>query len=42
MVRLGGGTSTTLYKAKALDPITSAFILPKSKMNRRAEGSPVQ
>ena len=31
VVRLGGGTSTTLYKAKALDPITSAFILPEVK-----------
>jgi iron(III) transport system substrate-binding protein len=29
VVRLGGGTSTTLYKAKALDPINSAFILPE-------------
>lgn len=31
VVRLGGGTSTTLYKAKALEPITSAFILPEIK-----------
>ncbi len=31
VVRLGGGTSTTLYKAKALEPITSAFILPEVK-----------
>jgi len=31
VVRLGGGTSTTLYKGKALDPITSAFILPEVK-----------
>jgi iron(III) transport system substrate-binding protein len=29
VVRLGGGTSTSLYKAKALDPINSAFILPE-------------
>jgi iron(III) transport system substrate-binding protein len=29
VVRLGGGTSTSLYKAKALDPISSAFILPE-------------
>ncbi len=31
VVRLGGGTSTTLYKAKALDPIAPAFILPEVK-----------
>lgn len=31
VVRLGGGTSTTLYKAKALDPITPNFILPEVK-----------
>ena len=31
VVRLGGGTSTTLYKAKALDPIAAAFILPEVK-----------
>lgn len=31
VVRLGGGTSTTLYKGKALDPITPAFILPEVK-----------
>jgi len=31
VVRLGGGTTTTLYKAKALDPITPAFILPEVK-----------
>ncbi|MGH7772748.1 MAG: ABC transporter substrate-binding protein [Candidatus Binatia bacterium] len=31
VIRLGGGTSTTLYKAKALDPITSAFLLPEVK-----------
>jgi len=29
VVRLGGGTATSLYKAKALDPISSAFILPE-------------
>src|SRR5215510_304841 len=29
VVRLGGGTSTSLYKAKALDPIASALILPE-------------
>jgi len=29
VVRLGGGTSTSLYKLKALDPINSAFILPE-------------
>ena len=29
VVRLGGGTSTSLYKAKALDPVGSAFILPE-------------
>jgi ABC-type Fe3+ transport system substrate-binding protein len=29
VVRLGGGTSTSLYKAKALDPISSAFVLPE-------------
>jgi iron(III) transport system substrate-binding protein len=29
VVRLGGGTSTTLYKARALDPISPAFILPE-------------
>jgi iron(III) transport system substrate-binding protein len=29
VVRLGGGTSTSLYKAKALDPISSALILPE-------------
>ena len=29
VVRLGGGTTTSLYKAKALDPISSAFILPE-------------
>jgi ABC-type Fe3+ transport system substrate-binding protein len=31
VVRLGGGTTTTLYKAKALDPITPVFILPEVK-----------
>src|SRR5262249_567353 len=29
VIRLGGGTSTSLYKAKALDPISSALILPE-------------
>ena len=29
VVRLGGGTTTVLFKAKALDPITPAFILPE-------------
>src|SRR5215510_15064830 len=29
VVRLGGGTSTSLYKAKALDAISSALILPE-------------
>ena len=29
VVRLGGGTSTSLYKAKALDPIAPALILPE-------------
>jgi len=31
VIRLGGGTSTSLYKAKALEPISSAFILPEVK-----------
>src|SRR5262249_25977966 len=31
VIRLGGGTSTSLYKAKALEPIRSAFILPEVK-----------
>lgn len=31
VVRLGGGTSTSLYKAKALDPLPDAFILPEVK-----------
>ena len=31
VVRLGGGTSTSLYKAKALDPIAPALILPEVK-----------
>jgi ABC-type Fe3+ transport system substrate-binding protein len=31
VVRLGGGTSTSLYKAKALDPIGAAFMLPEVK-----------
>ena len=31
VVRLGGGTSTSLYKAKALDPIAAAFMLPEVK-----------
>jgi ABC-type Fe3+ transport system substrate-binding protein len=29
VVRLGGGTSTSLYKAKALDSMSSALILPE-------------
>ena len=31
VVRLGGGTSTSLYKAKALDPIAPALILSEVK-----------
>jgi iron(III) transport system substrate-binding protein len=31
VVRLGGGTTTVLYKAKALDPITPTFVLPEVK-----------
>src|SRR2546426_3985696 len=31
VVRLGGGTSTSLYKAKALDPMLPAFVLPEVK-----------
>ena len=31
VVRLGGGTSTSLYKAKALDPIAPALILSGSQ-----------
>src|SRR5262245_4415938 len=31
MVRLGGGTTTVLFKAKALDPITPTFTLPEVK-----------
>lgn len=31
VIRIGGGTSTSLYQAKALDPIASAFILPEVK-----------
>ena len=31
VVRLGGGTSTSLYKAKALDPIAPALLLPEVK-----------
>jgi iron(III) transport system substrate-binding protein len=31
IVRLGGGTSTTLLKAQALDPLPAAFILPEVK-----------
>lgn len=31
VVRLGGGTSTTLYRAKALDPFPAALILPEVK-----------
>ena len=31
VVMIGGGTSTSLLKAKALDPIGSAFILPEVK-----------
>jgi iron(III) transport system substrate-binding protein len=29
VIRLGGGTTTSLYKAKALDPINAALILPE-------------
>ena len=29
VVRLGGGTMTSLYKSKALDPVSSALILPE-------------
>ena len=31
VVRLGGGTSTSLYKAKALDPVAGALMLPEVK-----------
>jgi iron(III) transport system substrate-binding protein len=31
VVRLGGGTTTSLYKAKALDPIGPALMLPEVK-----------
>jgi ABC-type glycerol-3-phosphate transport system substrate-binding protein len=31
VVRLGGGTSTSLYKAKALDPIAPALLLSEVK-----------
>lgn len=31
VVRLGGGTTTALFKAKALDPINSTLILPEVK-----------
>ncbi len=31
VVRLGGGTSTSLYRAKALDPLPPALILPEVK-----------
>jgi iron(III) transport system substrate-binding protein len=31
VVMVGGGTSTSLVKAKALDPIASAFVLPEVK-----------
>ena len=31
VVRLGGGTSTSLHKARALDPITGALMLPEVK-----------
>ena len=31
IVRLGGGTSTSLYKAKALDPVAPALLLPEVK-----------
>jgi len=31
VVRLGGGTTTALYKAKALDPMPPAFVLPEVK-----------
>jgi ABC-type Fe3+ transport system substrate-binding protein len=31
VVRLGGGTTTSLYKGKALDPIAPALILPEVK-----------
>ncbi len=31
VVRLGGGTSTSLYQAKALDPLPPALVLPEVK-----------
>jgi iron(III) transport system substrate-binding protein len=31
VIRLGGGTTTVLFKAKALDPIAPTFILPEVK-----------
>jgi len=31
IVRLGGGTSTSLYKAKAIDPLPPALLLPEVK-----------
>jgi ABC-type Fe3+ transport system substrate-binding protein len=31
VVRLGGGTSTSLYRAKSLDPLAPALILPEVK-----------
>jgi ABC-type Fe3+ transport system substrate-binding protein len=31
VVRLGGGTSTSLYKAKAIDPLPPALLLPEVK-----------
>jgi iron(III) transport system substrate-binding protein len=31
VIRLGGGTSTSLYKAKALDPLHSVLVLPEVK-----------
>ena len=31
VVRLGGGTTTTLLKAQALDPLPGAFVMPEVK-----------
>jgi iron(III) transport system substrate-binding protein len=31
VIRLGGGTSTSLYKAKAIDPLPPALLLPEVK-----------
>ncbi len=31
VIRLGGGTSTSLYKAKALDPVSSALMMAEVK-----------